>query len=63
MLVNSLKFVDLRNATYRGIWLHWIVSIPFIDETLEIPVSKEAPELKYVNLSVKNNSFSFESEE
>lgn len=54
-MVKSIKHVDLPDGLYRGIWFEWIVSIPCIDEDIEIPVSDCAKELKYVWVIVEKN--------
>ena len=65
MLVHSEKYVDLPNGTYLGLWAEYVVTIPFVGEEIEIPVSRGNAlfEPKYVHIDVMGNQFSFEAEE
>lgn len=65
MLVTSEKFVDLPSGHYLGLWAEYVVTIPFVGEELDIPVSKgnSSFEPKRVHINVVGNQFSFESEE
>jgi hypothetical protein len=61
MIVKSTKYVDLRDGTYRGFWVEWLLVIPFDDETMEIPLNRgNTKDLLPVTATVSKNQLSFE---
>jgi len=66
MIIKSTKFVDLPDEKYCGIWLNWVMVIPFVvndvNDDMEIPVSRGTETEKKVFVNVVNNSFQFEGE-
>jgi hypothetical protein len=75
MIAKSMKHVELRDATYLGMWQEWKFIIPFLGEDMEIPVSQGNPKvadyftakqtglpnvIEYITATVKNNELTFE---
>jgi hypothetical protein len=62
MKVNSTKFVNLKDGSYRGIWFEYLLIIPFVEnnEDMEIPVSRGTPIIKHVIVVVTDNIATFE---
>ena len=65
MIVESEKFVDLCDGHYIGFWSEYFVTIPFVGEDLDIPVSGGNPsvEAMLVHLNIVDNQFNFEVNE
>ena len=62
MLVKSTKFVNLCNNKYHGFWAEYVLTIPFVGEDVEIPVSKQNSNIdaERVVVTVLNNEATFE---
>jgi hypothetical protein len=63
MIVKSIKFVNLFDNNYKGLWSEFNFIIPFVGEDVEIPLNKGNPnDPKWIMATVKDNSLSFEVE-
>jgi hypothetical protein len=62
-MVKSVDVTELPDEVYFGTWDGKILSIPFLDDTLSIPVNKSSSISQKVKVFVVNGAAIFEGEQ